>query len=250
MPGRLRLALVALLVVALLSPYPELLRWARPGTTSLMRQRLREARVEGTALELQRTWIDLDSVDATLIRAVLIAEDQRFYGHGGVDWEALSEELHYTGNGAWQWWDVQDWAGVLGAVRYYRDHAEDVRGRSTITQQLAKNLYFGTDRSISRKARELIIAKRLEWFLPKERILELYLNVVELGPGIFGVEAAAQAYFDRSAADLTRAQAAALAATLPHPLTSNPAHRPGRMRWRQNLILGRLARGEGPVPEP
>src|SRR5690606_31793215 len=110
----------------------------------------------------------------------------------------------------------------------------------------SKNLYFSTDRSPLRKLEELIVARRLELFLSKDRILELYLNLVEWGPGLFGAEAAAQHYFSRSAANLNAEQAAALAATLPHPLTSNPDHRPGRMQWRKGMILSRMG-GSGPV---
>ncbi len=101
---------------------------------------------------------------------------------------------------------------------------------------------------------EMVVAKRLERHLEKDRILELYLNAAEWGPGVFGVEAAAQAYFGRSAANVGLAQAAALAATLPHPLTSNPSHRPSRMAWRRDLILSRLQPGASrapvPIPEP
>jgi monofunctional biosynthetic peptidoglycan transglycosylase len=121
-----------------------------------------------------------------------------------------------------------------------------VRGRSTITQQLAKNLYFGESRSLSRKIAEFVVAGRLERFLSKDRILELYLNVVEWGPGIFGADAAARHYFGKPASDLTSDQAAALAATLPHPLSSNPKLRPGRMAWRKQMILARMG-ATGPV---
>jgi hypothetical protein len=98
-----------------------------------------------------------------------------------------------------------------------------------------------------RKLEEFVVARRLEQFLDKDRILEIYLNVVEWGPGVFGAEAAARHYFSRAAADLTADQAAALAATLPHPLTSNPRTRPGRMQWRKQLILSRMG-GSGTVP--
>ncbi|MDH5589315.1 MAG: transglycosylase domain-containing protein, partial [Gemmatimonadota bacterium] len=127
---------------------------------------------------------------------------------------------------------------------------EELRGRSTITQQLAKNLYYGTRRSFLRKVTELVVARRLERRLGKDRILELYLNVAEWGPGIFGADAAAHAYFGVSAASLTLDQAATLAATLPHPLTSNPARRPGRMLWRRDLILSRIDPTRGIPPEP
>ncbi len=121
-----------------------------------------------------------------------------------------------------------------------------MRGRSTITQQLAKNLYFSADRSLLRKVEELAVAFRLEWFLSKDRILELYLNVAEWGPGIFGAEAASQAYFGHSATQLSADEAALLAATLPQPLSSNPNHRPGRLAWRKDLILRRMG-AAGPV---
>jgi len=133
-------------------------------------------------------------------------------------------------------------------VRYVSAHRHQIKGRSTITQQLAKNLYFTPKRSFVRKIDEAVVAKRLEWFLSKDRILELYLNTVELGPGIFGVGAAARYYFDEPVQALDRFQAASLAATLPHPLTSNPAHRPGRMAWRRNLILERLLGRDVVIP--
>jgi hypothetical protein len=137
---------------------------------------------------------------------------------------------------------------------YAWSHRAELRGRSTITQQLAKNLFFGTDRSFVRKAMELVVARRLERRLEKDRILEIYLNAAEWGPGIFGVEAAARRYFGRPASELTLTQAAALAGTLPHPLTSNPAYRPGQMAWRRDLILSRLSPSgtgvPGPIPEP
>ena len=123
-----------------------------------------------------------------------------------------------------------------------------IRGSSTITQQLAKNLYLSPSRNPLRKVKEAVTAYRLEVVLGKRRILELYANLVELGPGIWGAEAASRHYYGRSASRLSRAQAAALAATLPFPLLSNPASRPGRMRWRQNLSLRRM-RGE-PVEVP
>ena len=131
------------------------------------------------------------------------------------------------------------------ALAFLRAHRDEIKGRSTLTQQLAKNLYFTPRRSFFRKLNEAVVAKRLEFFLPKDRILEVYLNVVEWGPGTFGAEAAARTYFDRSAKELTLDQAAALAATLPHPLTSNPSFHPGQMAWRKAHLLSRL---RGPPP--
>ena len=185
---------------------------------------------------------------STLRRAVIVAEDARFYEHRGVDWSALREEFRYEGDAEFTWTDSNDLRALMRSIRYYRTHSDKVRGRSTITQQLAKNLYFRPDRSLLRKAEEFLVARRLERFLGKDRILELYLNTAEWGSGIFGAEAAARHYFGRSAADLTRSQAATLAATLPHPLTSNPKHRPKRMEWRRDLILSRMG-GSVPAPE-
>jgi monofunctional biosynthetic peptidoglycan transglycosylase len=128
----------------------------------------------------------------------------------------------------------------LGRAGERRDR---MRGASTITQQLAKNLYLSPSRNPLRKLKEAAIAYRLEWTLGKRRILELYLNVVEFGPNLWGVAAASERYFGRAAAGLSMDQAALLVATLPHPLTSNPVLRPGRTVWRQQLILRRL-RGE------
>src|SRR6185369_4946737 len=112
-----------------------------------------------------------------------------------------------------------------------------------ITQQLAKNLYLSPSRNPLRKVKEAVTAWRLEYWLGKERILELYLNVVELGPEVWGVEAGSRKYFGHSARQLTLDEAAALAGSLPFPLKSNPAYRPGRMRWRQAMIIRRV-RGE------
>lgn len=236
-------------------PWPVLLRFRDPGTTALMRQRSAEARAEGEELEIRREWVPLDDISRRLRRAVIVAEDGRFDEHDGVDWDALRAEFRYRGDDDFSWFDAGDLRALLASTRYYLANRDKVRGRSTITQQLAKNLYFSTDRSPLRKIEEFVVARRLEAFLSKDRILEVYLNVVEWGPGIFGAEAAAQHYFSRSAANLTADQAAALAATLPHPLTSNPRSRPGRMLWRKGLILARMG-ATGPVqtvplaPEP
>jgi monofunctional glycosyltransferase len=236
-------------------PWPVRLRSHDPATTAVMRQRVEEARSRGEELAVRQEWVPLDRISSRLRRAVVVAEDGRFYEHGGIDWAALREEFRYRGDAEFSMLDADDRRALLASLRYYRDNRDQVRGRSTITQQLAKNLYYSTDRSVVRKLEEFIVARRLERFLTKDRILELYLNVAEFGPGIFGAEAAARAYFSRSAADLSADQAAALAATLPHPLTSNPRNRPGRMQWRKQLILSRMG-GTGPVetvplePEP
>jgi monofunctional biosynthetic peptidoglycan transglycosylase len=255
------LALFGVLLFAYLAlPWGITLRWRAPGRTAFMEQRLREAEARGKPLQLDYRFVPLEKIAPALRRAVIVAEDARFYEHRGIDWNAIREEVRYQGDTTFRWTDPADLKALAGAIQYYRAHKERIRGRSTITQQLAKNLYFSGDRSLWRKAAELVVARRLERTLSKDRILELYMNTAEWGPGIFGAEAAARAYFGRSAATLTREQAAALAATLPHPLTSNPKHRPGRMEWRKRMILDRmggkgkvetvpLAPPEGEVPE-
>lgn len=238
-----------LLMWALL-PWPVLLRWKDPGTTAYIQFRIRDAARVGEVLELRREWIPLEEIPGDLIRAVTMAEDDRFREHAGVDWIALAEEVRYRGSIPPRLGEAHDRKALREAWRYLRENRDRVRGRSTLTQQLARNLYLSPDRSMVRKAQELFIARRLEFFLSKDRILELYLNSVELGQGIFGVEAASQTYFERSARELTRTQAASLAATLPHPLTSNPAMSPGRMAWRRDLILDRMAGRGAAVPPP
>ena len=153
-------------------------------------------------------------------RMVIIAEDSRFKTHHGIDFVELQDA----------------WA------------AGGHRGASTITQQLAKNLYLSPSRSILRKLKEAVTAVRLELALSKNRIMQLYLNTAELGPGIWGVGAASQAYFGVQPSRLSNAQAAALAATLPQPRTSNPLYRPARMLARRDLILARFYGGKTPVP--
>lgn len=247
---------VILLVIGLpvavwaLHPWPVLLRWSDPDKTAYMAHRASVARSAGEPIEIRHRWVPLDSISPQLRRAVTLAEDDRFFEHGGVDWAALAEEVRYRGEIPPRIADAGDREALRVAWAYARENRERVRGRSTITQQVARNLYLSPDRSLVRKVQELLIARRLEFFLPKDRILEIYLNVAELGPGVFGVEAASRFHFDRPAAELTSFQAASLAATLPHPLTSNPSHNPGRMAWRRDLILGRLAGGAIPVPPP
>jgi monofunctional biosynthetic peptidoglycan transglycosylase len=249
--GALGAAVAAAAVVwYVVVPYPVRLGSGDPGVTAVMEQRIREARAAGEELEIRREWIPLADISPELLRAVVVAEDYRFRLHRGVDWVSLAEEVRWEGDDQFSWRSAGDIRSLAGALRYAWSHRADLRGRSTITQQVAKNLYFGTDRSFARKAMELVVAGRLERRLGKDRILELYLNIAEWGPGIFGAEAAARAYFGRSARDLDLTQAAALAATLPQPLTSNPAYQPGRMRWRQSLILDRLDPSRSLPPDP
>jgi monofunctional biosynthetic peptidoglycan transglycosylase len=155
--------------------------------------------------------VPLARIAPVLQRMVIIGEDSRFRTHWGIDVIELREAAR---------------AGLR-------------RGASTITQQLAKNLYLSPSRNPLRKLKEAVTAVRLEWWLPKDRILEIYLNVAEWGSDVWGVEAASRTYFGVTPATLTDQQAAALAATLPHPRSSNPAYQPERMLLRRDLILAR-----------
>ncbi|MDC0710080.1 transglycosylase domain-containing protein [Stigmatella sp. ncwal1] len=165
-----------------------------PKTTALMEQRAAEAREAGRTPRRRQQWVALSGVSKPAIDAVLLSEDAGFYAHEGVDTVELKRAL----SEAWE-------DGELG------------RGASTLTQQLAKNLWLSTDRSLLRKLKELVLARRLEKTLSKNRILALYLNVVEWGNGVYGIEAGAREHFGISAARLSVAQGAVLAAMLPAP---------------------------------
>jgi monofunctional biosynthetic peptidoglycan transglycosylase len=191
--------------------------------------------------------VPLDSISDWLPRAAMIGEDNRFLEHGGIDYVAILQALGYR-RADFAWSDPRDRAELGYALRSVWGRRGRLRGASTITQQLAKNLYLSPDRNPLRKLKEGITAYRLEAALSKRRLMELYLNVAEFGPNIWGAEAASQFYFRRPAGRLTPPQAASLAGTLPFPLSSNPAYRPGRMRWRRDLILRRM-QGE-PVEVP
>jgi len=191
--------------------------------------------------------VPADSISPFVAEAVLIGEDNAFPTHSGIDWRSLRHAIGYRRD-AFSWGEARDRQELWQALPAAWSRREALRGASTITQQLAKNLYLSPSRNPLRKVKEAVTAYRLEAALGKDRILELYLNVVELGDGIWGVEAASQHYFKRSAGELSADQAAALAGSLPFPLRSNPGFRPGRMRWRQDLILRRME-GE-PVEVP
>ncbi|MGE0682711.1 MAG: monofunctional biosynthetic peptidoglycan transglycosylase [Candidatus Binatia bacterium] len=178
------------------------LKWLPPLTTGVQIQRRVESFVKWRPYSKRYTFVPLRQISAPLGHAAIAAEDARFFQHNGIDWVELGKV-------------VED-ARRSGIV---------ARGASTITQQLVKNLFFTTHQSIVRKGIEFTLAPLAELILPKDRILELYLNVVEWGPGIYGAEAAAQFYYDRSAKDLSRVQAARLAACLPAPLERTPAEK-------------------------
>lgn len=193
------------------------LRTTNPSTTAFMELRAREARAKGHQPRRVQRWASYRNISPDLKRAVLVAEDSAFWDHEGVDFEQLQESLE------------TDWArGRL------------LRGGSTITQQLAKNLYLSPSKNPIRKLRELIIARRLEAELKKSRILELYLNVIEWGDGVYGAEAASRAYFHTSAAALGPGESAMLAAAIINPRVLNPARPTAGLVRRQQLILRRM----------
>lgn len=239
------LALGALFFLWLLAVWPPPL-WYRshwPKRTAFMVMREDQARDEGDTLPPRRyTPVPLARIAPAMAQAVIVAEDQRFLQHGGIDYAAIRDAMGYRRHD-FAWTSGADLWELLRALGRSWSRRDRVRGASTITQQLAKNLYLSPSRNPLRKVKEAVTAWRLERALGKRRILELYLNTVELGENVWGVEAASRLYFHHSAAALDRAQAAALAATLPFPLSSNPGHRPKRMRTRQALILRRM-RGE------
>jgi monofunctional biosynthetic peptidoglycan transglycosylase len=188
-----------------------------PSTTRFMEIRAEEARAKGKPVRRVQQWVRYARISPDLKRAVLVAEDDAFWQHEGIDFEQLQESLEL------------DWARGRWS-----------RGGSTITQQLAKNLYLSPSKNPIRKLRELMIARRLEAELKKARILELYLNVIEWGDGVYGVEAAARTYFHTSAAALGPTESAALAASIVNPRVMNPAHPTPRLILRQQLILRRM----------
>jgi monofunctional glycosyltransferase len=175
------------------------LKQENPRKTSFMEYREQEGRREGKNLKIKQQWVPLSRISPYLIKAVLIAEDDKFYQHEGFDFEAIQKAVEK---------DLR--AGKFKV------------GGSTISQQLAKNLFLSPSKNPARKIKEAILTWRLEKTLPKKRIMELYLNVVEWGEGIFGIETAARNYYGKSASALGPEEAARLAAVLPNPRKVNP----------------------------
>jgi monofunctional biosynthetic peptidoglycan transglycosylase len=232
--GLAALAAIGFAVVAyvyLTLPDVRVLATTNPPTTAWMDMRTREAAAEGRPPRHVQRWVPYARISPNLKRAVLAAEDDAFFEHEGVDLEQLKNAIQQ---------DLQK--------------GRAIRGASTITQQLAKNLYLSPSRNPLRKLSELIIARRLETALTKARIFELYLNVIEWGDGIWGAEAASRTYFGTSAASVSREQAALLAGAIINPRIYSPAHPPARLLRRQQIILTRMGGYEPPpvtrVPAP
>lgn len=194
-----------------------------PGSTSFMRQQLSELRDKNPNATLKHQWVPYDRISLNLKRAVVASEDANFNEHGGVDWEAL--ERAYERNNR---------------------RSKVVGGGSTITQQLAKNLFLSGSRSYLRKGQEMIIAFMLETVMSKQRILELYLNVAEFGRGVFGAEAAARYYYKKPAVRLGQIEAARLAVMLPNPRYYDKHRSTNYLQRRTNAIARQMRFAEVP----
>jgi len=213
-------ALVAWLAYELIAfPNVAKLADAPPETTAFMELRKKQLRREGKSDDLQWKWVAYGRISPYLRRAVLVAEDNSFYEHEGIDTKGVKEAFE------------RNWK--RGKITH---------GGSTITQQLAKNLYLSPSRNPIRKVREYFIARSMEKHLTKKRILEIYLNVVEMGERVYGAEAAARHYFKKSASALSTREAALLAGCLPNPRVMNPGKPNKRLRARQRMILSRMRR--------
>ena len=211
------------------------LRTENPSTTSMIEYRLSEAQTEGREARKYQVWTPIEQISPHLQRAVLAGEDTHFFEHKGFDWDAIQKawdeaqkeaekEAKEEGD-----YDPDAWIPPMPSFK---------RGASTITQQLSKNLYLSEERSYLRKGREAVITYFLERNLSKKRILEIYLNVIEWGDGIYGAEAASRVYFKKSASALTPQEAAYLSAMIPSPLNVfNPKKNPKRVVRRQRVIL-------------
>lgn len=221
------LIVVPLAIVLALQLYFFLQIWwwvdHNPGSTSFMRQQADLLKERNPAFKLQHKWVAYDRISNNLKRAIIASEDSNFSEHEGVDWNAMQKAF--------------DKNAKKGKV---------VAGGSTITQQLAKNLFLSGQRSYLRKGQEFIITYMLEFWMDKERIFEIYLNVVEWGSGVFGAEAAARHYYGVPAASLGASQAARLAVMLPNPRYYDKHRGTDYLARRTSLILRRMGAAELP----
>lgn len=202
----------------ILLPDGKELKTNNPTTTALINVRKQQAANDGKNFDLKQVWKPIDQISPNLIKAVLAGEDARFFQHRGFDTEEIKKALE------------KDW-----------EEGEFLRGASTITQQLAKNLYLSESKNPLRKVKEAAITHYLEKNLGKKRILEVYLNVIEWGDGVFGAEAAARYHLGKSISDISSSEGAYLAAMIPNPRTVyNPAKNPKKVARRQQLISKRM----------
>ena len=228
--GIVLLALLGFVYVAytyLTLPDVRGLATTNPTTTAFMKLREEEARKEGRKFTIRQQWIPYRQVSPYLRRAVIVTEDAAFFDHDGIDMEEIKASLE------------RNW-----------EEGQFLRGGSTLTQQLAKNLYLSPSRNPMRKVKELMIARRLEAALTKQRIFEIYLNMIEWGDGIFGCEAAARAYFRKSCSALGMEESALMAGAIINPRVHSPAKPTRRLQRRQQIILRRMGFKEPPPPAP
>jgi monofunctional biosynthetic peptidoglycan transglycosylase len=197
-----------------------------PASTAFMDLRATEAARDGRTARHTQRWVAYSRISPSLKRAVLVAEDSAFWEHEGIDLDQIRASIQ----AGWE-------------------QGREIRGASTITQQLAKNLYLSPSRDPFRKLRELVITRRLEAALTKTRIFEIYLNVIEWGDGIWGVEAAARRYFGIPASAVNREQAALLAGAIINPRLLSPARPTARLVRRQRIILARMGQVSLPAAE-
>lgn len=189
-------------------------RFINPPITILMVQRSIEQTFSSKReVRLQKDWVDIDEINNNMVRAVVASEDNLFLKHNGFDTQAIERAIEYNKRG------------------------KKIRGASTISQQTAKNVFLWSKRSWVRKGLETYYTILIEFFWPKERIMEVYLNVIEFGDGIYGVEAAANHYFGKSAKNLTKRESALLASVLPSPLKRNPARPTPYLNARANRVM-------------
>ena len=209
------------------------LRSHNPSSTSLMDIRANEAQAKGQQPKREQIWVPLDKISTNLQRAVLAGEDTNFLVHRGFDYEAIQKAWEQaqreTAREAKEQGEDDDWLPNFPDFK---------RGASTISQQLAKNLYLSSQRSWMRKGQEAALTVMLERTLTKRRILEIYLNVIEWGDGVYGAEAASRRYFRKPASALNASEAAFLSAIIPNPRTVfNPQINPRRVARRQRIIM-------------
>lgn len=202
------------------------LQKTNPKTTAFMELRKQEAAGGGRRFSIRHQWVPYSRISPMLKRAVIVTEDAAFFDHDGIDIEEIKASLE------------RNW-----------EEGQFLRGGSTITQQLAKNLYLSPSRNPVRKVKELFIARRLEAALTKQRIFEIYLNMIEWGNGIFGCEAASRAYFGKPCASLDMAEAALMAGAIINPREHSPAKPTRRLLRRQQIIMKRMGFKE-PPPAP
>lgn len=192
-----------------------------PGYTPIMQNTLMSLRADNPDVHLQYEWVPYDKISHTLKQAVIASEDSGFAGHSGIEWDAIRQAWHYN-------------------QRQQAQGQSRRRGGSTITQQLAKNLFLSNSRSYLRKGQELILAYMIEFVMSKQRILELYLNVAQWGQATFGAQAAARHYFKTDAARLSSSQAARLAAMLPNPAYYDKRGNTSYLRSRTATVRARM----------